>query len=210
MGPRIARSPSPVDLTTLHSHHNRFAALTPQPVRRAHTTTGSLRSQCDEGPYGGSAPRWLTVGVSARIPDDELSRLLSAAASGDVAARDRFVAAVTDEVERLCRFLGDADSVDDLVQETFERMMRALPRYRGDGPALHWVRQIARRTCADATRRRIRQRRRDSRSAPTPQDESVLDGATTEIDDLVARLDRDRRDAFLATQVLGLSYAEAA
>ena len=148
--------------------------------------------------------------MSARIPDDELSRLLSAAASGDVAARDRFVAAVTDEVERLCRFLGDADSVDDLVQETFERMMRALPRYRGDGPALHWVRQIARRTCADATRRRIRQRRRDSRSAPTPQDESVLDGATTEIDDLVARLDRDRRDAFLATQVLGLSYAEAA
>ena len=34
--------------------------------------------------------------------------------------------------------------------------------------------------------------------------------ATTELDDLVARLDRDRRDAFLATQVLGLSYAEAA
>lgn len=152
----------------------------------------------------------MTDGVSARIPDDELSRLLSAAASGDVTARDRFVAAVADEVARLCRFLGDADSVDDLVQETFERMMRAIPRYRGDGPALHWVRQIARRTCADATRRRIRQRRRDTRSSMVPVDESVHDGATAELDDLVTRLDRDRRDAFLATQVLGLSYAEAA
>lgn len=152
----------------------------------------------------------MTDGVSARIPDDGLSRLLSAAATGDAAARDRFVAAVADEVERLCRFLGDADSVDDLVQETFERMMRAIPRYRGDGPALHWVRQIARRTCADATRRRIRQRRRDTRSTMVPVDEPVLDGATTELDDLITRLDRDRRDAFLATQVLGLSYAEAA
>lgn len=38
----------------------------------------------------------------------------------------------------------------------------------------------------------------------------MLDGATTEFDDLLARLDRDRRDAFLVTQVLGLSYAEAA
>lgn len=148
--------------------------------------------------------------MSARIPDDALSRLLSAAASGDVEARDRFVVAVTDEVERLCRFLGDDDSVDDLVQESFERMMRALPRYRGDGPALHWVRQIVRRTCADATRRRIRQRRRDTRSTMVTRDESVLDGATTELDDLITRLDPDRRDAFLATQVLGLSYAEAA
>lgn len=148
--------------------------------------------------------------MSARIPDDGLSRLLSAAATGDAAARDRFVAAVTDEVERLCRFLGDDDSLDDLVQESFERMMRAIPRYRGDGPALHWVRQIVRRTCADATRRRIRQRRRDIRSTMLPLDEPVLDGATTDLDDLISRLDRDRRDAFLATQVLGLSYAEAA
>lgn len=148
--------------------------------------------------------------MSARIPDDGLSRLLSAAATGDAAARDRFVAAVTEEVERLCRFLGDDDSLDDLVQESFERMMRALPRYRGDGPALHWVRQIVRRTCADATRRRIRQRRRDIRSTMVSHDEPVLDGATTELDDLISRLDRDRRDAFLATQVLGLSYAEAA
>lgn len=148
--------------------------------------------------------------MSARIPDDGLSRLLSAAATGDAAARDRFVAAVTDEVERLCRFLGDDDSLDDLVQESFERMMRAVPRYRGDGPALHWVRQIVRRTCADATRRRIRQRRRDIRSTMVSHDEPVLDGATTELDDLISRLDRDRRDAFLATQVLGLSYAEAA
>lgn len=133
-----------------------------------------------------------------------------AAAAGDRTARDAFVAAVTEEVRRLCRYLGDDDSVDDLMQESFERIVRALPSYRGDGPAIHWVRQIVRRTCADATRRRSRQRRRDRLSTDRPVDESVLDGAATEFDDLLARLDRDRRDAFLATQVLGLSYAEAA
>jgi RNA polymerase sigma-70 factor (ECF subfamily) len=145
-----------------------------------------------------------------RRPDDDLSRVMLAAAAGDRVARDGVVTAVTDDVRRLCRYLGDEDSVDDLVQESFERIMRALPSYRGDGPAIHWVRQIVRRTCADATRRRTRQRRRDRLSTDGQIDESVLDGATTEFDDLLERLDRDRRDAFLVTQVLGLSYAEAA
>jgi RNA polymerase sigma-70 factor (ECF subfamily) len=147
---------------------------------------------------------------AVRRADDDLSRMLLAAAGGDARERDRFVAAVADDVRRLCGYLGDADAVDDLVQESFERMMRALPSYRGDGPAIHWVRQIVRRTCADATRRRSRQRRRDRLSSADRVEESVLDGATTEFDDLLARLDRDRRDAFLVTQVLGLSYAEAA
>jgi RNA polymerase sigma-70 factor (ECF subfamily) len=153
----------------------------------------------------------LTVLVDdAPRADDELSRVLLAAAGGDPGSRDRFVAAVTDDVRRLCRYLGDPDTVDDLVQESFERIVRSLPSYRADGPAVHWVRQIVRRTCADATRRRSRQRRRDLLRFDDRVEEPVLDGATTEVDDLLARLDRDRRDAFLVTQVLGLSYAEAA
>jgi RNA polymerase sigma-70 factor (ECF subfamily) len=36
------------------------------------------------------------------------------------------------------------------------------------------------------------------------------DLGTTELDDVLDRLDPDRRDAFVLTQVLGLSYAEAA
>ena len=48
------------------------------------------------------------------------------------------------------------------------------------------------------------------------QHESTDAGATAErtgeldLDDLIARLDRDRREAFVLTQVAGLSYAEAA
>ena len=39
---------------------------------------------------------------------------------------------------------------------------------------------------------------------------AVSDHLWTEIDELVGRLDRDRRDAFVLTQLVGLSYADAA
>ena len=44
--------------------------------------------------------------------------------------------------------------------------------------------------------------------APTPDGDPTADGAS--VTDLLARLDADRREAFVLTQLLGLSYAEAA
>ena len=62
-------------------------------------------------------------------------------------------------VWQVCASLGSAGEVEDLVQETYLRALRALPRYRGEAPVRVWLLSIARRMCADHVRRRQRQRR---------------------------------------------------
>lgn len=144
---------------------------------------------------------------------DALTRTLLDAQRGDDAALERFVRATQHDVAALCRYLGDPDSVDDLVQETYQRAFRSLHRFRATGPAKHWLLTIARRTCADSTRRRIRRRRLDQRYTNLAHDELAeqpLDSSGPELDELLLLLDDDRRAAFVLTQLNGLRYDEAA
>lgn len=144
---------------------------------------------------------------------NDLSPLVRAAQSGDRGALSALITQIEPDIRRLVLLLGDADATDDLVQDAMERIISGLDRFRGDGPFLNWVRQITRWTCADSARRRARIRHRDDRlardtvTAETPVAES---SGATELGELIEGLDGDRRDAFIATQILGLSYAEAA
>lgn len=134
------------------------------------------------------------------------------AGAGDRAALAGLVEATQADVWRLCAHLVDRQAADDLTQETFLRTIRALPTFRGDSSARTFVLSIARRTCADEIRRRSRRRalsgrlERRAASVPTTADPH----AAVPLDDLVAGLEAQRRDAFVLTQVLGLGYAEAA
>lgn len=146
---------------------------------------------------------------------DRLTTLLVAARDGDRAALERFVAETQADVWRLCRYLGDERAADDLAQETYERAIGSLHRYRAEGPARGWLLTIARRVCADHARRAVRRRRIDEqvlRSATTGSLAGVSpDGSGhVDLDDLLGDLDDDRRAAFVLTQVLGLHYDEAA
>ncbi len=144
---------------------------------------------------------------------DHLTRLVLDAQRGDRDALERFVAETQHEVLGLCRYLGDRDNADDLAQETYERAFNALHRYRATGPAKHWLLTIARRTCADAARRRGRRRRKDFRAMSMAQDDGRHDPAVSEsaeLDELLFALDPDRRAAFVLTQINGLRYDEAA
>ena len=138
---------------------------------------------------------------------DELTRLALDAGRGDRSALAAFVRRTQPEVWRLCRRLGDVGSADDLTQETYARAIPALARFRGSSSARTWLLAIARHTCADAVRRNRRRRRRD---VPVVEELAPDHAGATELDVLVATLDGDRRSAFVLTQVLGLSYAEAA
>lgn len=140
---------------------------------------------------------------------DHLSRLLVAARGGDHGALERFIAETQGDVWRVCRYLGDPDAADDLAQETYERAIGSLHHFRADGPARHWILTIARRTCADSARRRGRRRRLDARLAAQRHD-LTTDDQRVELDDLLDRLDADRRAAFVLTQVIGMRYDEAA
>ncbi len=162
----------------------------------------------DDGHCGDLGDRCETVGV------DHLTRLLVAARDGDRVALERFVAETQADVWRLCRYLGDVEFADDLAQETYERAIGSIHRFRADGSARGWLLTIARRTCVDHTRRAGRRRRLDR---------AVFDDVTAggsllasdmsgrvDLDDLLAHLDVERRSAFVLTQVLGLRYEEAA
>ena len=117
-----------------------------------------------------------------------------------------FVRGTQAQVWRLCRHLGDAASADDLTQDTYLRAIRALPAFRGDASAATWLLGIARRTCADAVRS---SRRRRALPSPAPRVEADP-AAASAVRHLVAGLAADRREALVLTQIVGLSYAEAA
>lgn len=139
---------------------------------------------------------------------DPLGDLLERARSGDTDALDGFVRRTQHEVWAVCRNLGDPDTVEDLVQDTYARAFRSLDSYRGEGPARNWLLTIARRTCADATRRRIVRRRH--RAENRPDDQPHVDPDLTSVDELLRGLDPDRRQAFVLTQLAGCSYEDAA
>jgi RNA polymerase sigma-70 factor (ECF subfamily) len=140
--------------------------------------------------------------------DDGLRDLLAKAVEGDDRAVAELVRRTQPDVWRLCCALGSAGEVEDLVQETY---LRALPRvasYRGEASVRSWLLAIARNVCADHVRRRQRERRLvDRLRARTVESTSPAPGLpVTSLD----ALDPDRREAFVLTQLLDLSYEDAA
>ncbi|HEX7094301.1 MAG TPA: RNA polymerase sigma factor, partial [Acidimicrobiales bacterium] len=105
--------------------------------------------------------------------------------------------------------LGSAGEVEDLVQETYLRAVRSLDGFRGDAPVLAWLLSIARHVCADHVRARQRRRRLTQRLAAFEPD-PVVPQPGEPVDDLLHALDPDRRDAFVLTQIVGLSYEDTA
>ncbi|HEV7526591.1 MAG TPA: sigma-70 family RNA polymerase sigma factor [Acidimicrobiia bacterium] len=140
------------------------------------------------------------------MDDDE--QIVRAAVAGDRAALAAFVRSTQDHVWRYCAYLGRGDDVGDLVQETYARALRALPRFEGRTSGRVWLLAIARRVCADAVRSAQRRRALEARwrleRRPAPGSETIS------VEMLVDALSPERREAFVLTQVVGLPYAAAA
>jgi RNA polymerase sigma-70 factor (ECF subfamily) len=139
---------------------------------------------------------------------DDLTVLARAAADGDDAALAELVRRTQHAVAGLCRVLADAADVDDVVQDAYLRIVVALPAFRFDSPVLPWMLSITRRTCADLVRRHQRRRRVLERWSRQPMAGAAAPAGGDAVFDLLARLDPDRREAFLLTQLIGLSYEE--
>ena len=139
---------------------------------------------------------------------DELSRLLIKARDGDARALASFVEQTQPSIWRFCAHLTGANDADDATQETYLGAWRALASYRGEASARTWLFVIARRSTERVATRRRRWGELASQTpgpAPSPQPEH-----STELGQLLSQLDVDRRTALVLTQVIGLSYAEAA
>jgi RNA polymerase sigma-70 factor (ECF subfamily) len=125
---------------------------------------------------------------------------------GDQAAAAEFVRFTQADVWRLCRHLGDTDSADDLTQETYARAFSTLPRFAGRSSARTWLLSIARRVCADAVRAAVRGRTLPPTEAGSAPDPAQIVGVRA----MLEVLEPARHEAFVLTQLIGLSYAEAA
>ena len=120
------------------------------------------------------------------------------AAKGDGRAFEAVCRALQDDVWRYCYALtGDRELAGEAAQETFLRSVRAIRRFRGEAPVRVWYLTLARRATAEVLRR-------------TRRASWVPVGAAVEAQLLVEQLPAELRQAFVLTQVLGLSYAETA
>ncbi len=148
------------------------------------------------------------------MDESAITDLALRARDGDRSAAARWVELTQHEVWRLLVHLSDRASAEDLTQETYERAFVALRRFRAESSARTWLLSIARRVAVDHLRRRAR---RPAAAAPIlesdrphgqPQHGELAEGVALRA--TIDELDDDRREAFVLTQMVGLSYQEAA
>ncbi|SCF38349.1 RNA polymerase sigma-70 factor, ECF subfamily [Micromonospora viridifaciens] len=144
--------------------------------------------------------------------DAEITAWALAAGQGDRDAAARFIRATQQQVRRFLAALTSPYEAEDLTQETFLRAARSLPSFAGRSSARTWLLTIARRVAVD----HIRAAAARPRTVPMADGYDAPDAHRGDFDRqvvlerLVAALPAERREAFVATQVLGMSYAEAA
>ncbi|MFV2103932.1 sigma-70 family RNA polymerase sigma factor [Micromonospora sp. LOL_024] len=146
------------------------------------------------------------------MDDAQVTAWALAAGRGDRDAAAAFVRATQLPVWRFLAALASPGEADDLAQETYLRAMRSLPSFAGRSSARTWLLSIARRVAVDQVRMAMSR----PRTVPMSDSHDMADPHRSGFDrqvaleQLIAALPDDRREAFVATQMLGLSYAEAA
>jgi RNA polymerase sigma-70 factor (ECF subfamily) len=149
--------------------------------------------------------------MSATLPDD--TALTASAQNGDLDAFETLVRAYTPAVyAHALRFFADSHVAEDVVQEVWIKVYRALDTYDGRARFSTWLYRVTRNTCLDLVRQ--------GKRTPVPVDALDPPPAPGDLADAVAlsaSLERalldvaqEDRDALSAVSVFGLTYAEAA
>ncbi|WP_405527648.1 sigma-70 family RNA polymerase sigma factor [Streptomyces avidinii] len=154
-----------------------------------------------------------------RTPDSDaqVTRLALDARDGDPVKTDRFVRALHRDVWRYVAYLSaDTQAADDLTQDVFLRALASLHRFEGRSSARTWLLSIARRTVVDSLRHAAARPRLSDRcdwqtaaEQTQPYDVPGFEDGIA-LAELLALIPSERREALILTQLLGLSYAEAA
>lgn len=121
----------------------------------------------------------------------------------------------------LWRFVKTRTDLEDLVQDTFLRMVRGLPNWRGQQPFLHWLLRIASNTGRDYFRRQAVRRRwtveKTAVPGELPESEAIDPGgdpatrsAASEVKTLLGQLPPDERSLLTLHHLEGWSLADIA
>jgi RNA polymerase sigma-70 factor (ECF subfamily) len=160
--------------------------------------------------------------VAASVAVDSDADCAERARNGDRAAMQILVERHQAAVARLLwRFVKTRTDLDDLVQDTFLRMVRGLPNWRGDQPFVHWLLRIATNTGRDYFRRQVVRRRWTVEPSPTtgdlPEPEAIDPGgdpasrsAANEVKTLLGQLPADDRTLLTLHHLEGWSLAHIA
>ena len=108
----------------------------------------------------GRAPSTGTIRWGGAVPDAEDPsdiELVAAFRGGDASAFDRVFTRYVQRIRAVCqRYLGDGAAAEDMVQETFYNVVRAIDRVEDDYNFSAWIHRIAVNLCLDELRRRER------------------------------------------------------
>jgi RNA polymerase sigma-70 factor, ECF subfamily len=156
--------------------------------------------------------------------------LVERAKAGDVKAFEMLVVKYQRRIERLIsRMVRDVDLVQDIAQETFIRVYRALPQFRGESAFYTWLYRIA----VNTAKKMLLDMKRDplvleaSRPGDDENEETsrprneLSDGETPEavlaskeiaqaVNSAIEDLSEELRQAITLREIEGLSYEEIA
>ena len=153
--------------------------------------------------------------------------LVRSAQRGDEQAFRRLVERYQRRVYQLALgMLKDADEAMDISQETFVRVHRYLPSFKGDSSFFTWTYRIAMNLCLDVQRRRGRLERVDLEQGDEAEIEAAMDAPSAalagpqrqalnaelrgRIEEALASLSENHRAILLLREVEGLSYEDLA
>ena len=149
--------------------------------------------------------------------------LVKAAQTGDAQAFRALVERYQRRVVQLALTMTkDADEAMDIAQETFVRVHRYLPSFKGDSSFFTWTYRIAMNLCLDAQRRKGRLERVDVEQGDEAEIEAAMDPPSAalagpqrqalnaelreRIEEALASLSDNHRAILLLREVEGLSY----
>jgi RNA polymerase sigma-70 factor (ECF subfamily) len=153
--------------------------------------------------------------------------LVKAAQAGDAKAFRALVERYQRRVVQLALAMTkDADEAMDIAQETFVRVHRYLPSFKGDSSFFTWTYRIAMNLCLDAQRRKGRVERVDVEQGDEAEIEAAMDPPSAalagpqrqalnaelrdRIEEALASLSDNHRAILLLREVEGLSYEDLA
>jgi RNA polymerase sigma-70 factor (ECF subfamily) len=157
--------------------------------------------------------------MESAYTDDPGTRDMLAWQAGEEAAFDRLVAAYSERLFALfTRFLGPVPEREDMVQETFLRVLRARQAYQPTARFSTWLYRIAFNLSVNRSERTRPTASLDATPAgPAAVDVELPPEASLERDDVVAavraaiaRLPENQRAAMILARYEELSFAEIA
>lgn len=163
------------------------------------------------------APRLPPAEAAARLVDDDA--LVDAARAGDHAAYTALYQRYAQRVfARLTQFVGPIGEREDLLQQVFLELYRALPAFRAEASIGTFIYRITVNVTFDYLRRRRRRPHDFSDAAldelvdaePSPEERTRRRDEIGQVLRLLERVKPAKRIAFSLVAVAGLSLDEAA